>query len=457
MSKAIAIVICNWNKKDDVLLCIESVLNSSYQDYDLYVVDNASTDGSVQAIEEEYSNRVNIIVNDGNLGGSGGFNTGIKHVLQRGYKYIQLLDNDVIIDKEAINEAYLVMEKHEEIGAVGAEIYLQKNPNKVFEFGSIIDWMKYDIDILPNRENKNVGVYGRDISECDYVPACFAMIRTKVIQDIGVMDESCFIYWDDIEWFFRIQRKEYKVVCNSKSKVWHKAGASEIVNTFAIYYFWRNRINFFLRTIDDNKLILFTDHLIKEISQAVFMSNLNEQPSIGRTILFALEDAISKKRGRAPNGRIVERELRKDKLVSHLQDKHKIIIKSNGEMNLLRSILEKIKSISCDIEVNMYSQDKLAKSIKKEYPKIKLIDVEDLALFQISLVSHILEIDKKKSSNLYIDRYQHVISEFEIYSIEKEYNKYTEIMKSIYKPVLLQRFKDWRVNHSLQLKGMVNK
>lgn len=81
--KRVGAVICNFNKKEDVLNCIQSVLESKYTDYDLYVVDNASSDGSAEAIREKYGSQVKVLVNAENLGGSGGFNTGLRKALEK--------------------------------------------------------------------------------------------------------------------------------------------------------------------------------------------------------------------------------------------------------------------------------------------------------------------------------------------------------------------------------------
>lgn len=69
--KRVGAVICNFNKKEDVLNCIQSVLESKYTDYDLYVVDNASSDGSAEASSEKYGSQVTVLVNAENLGGFG--------------------------------------------------------------------------------------------------------------------------------------------------------------------------------------------------------------------------------------------------------------------------------------------------------------------------------------------------------------------------------------------------
>lgn len=84
MKKSTGVVICNYNKSQYVVKCIQSVLESNVDDYDVFVVDNASTDDSVEMIENIYSDKVTLIKNKENLGGSGGFNTGIRRVVDAG-------------------------------------------------------------------------------------------------------------------------------------------------------------------------------------------------------------------------------------------------------------------------------------------------------------------------------------------------------------------------------------
>lgn len=95
-----------------MLNCIQSVLESKYTDYDLYVVDNASSDGSAEAIREKYGSQVKVLVNAENLGGSGGFNTGLRKALEKGYEYLYCLDNDVLVDENAMGELVEFLDTH---------------------------------------------------------------------------------------------------------------------------------------------------------------------------------------------------------------------------------------------------------------------------------------------------------------------------------------------------------
>ena len=81
----VGVFICNYNKADFVVKCVESVKGQTFRDLDILVVDNASTDDSVQKLRQRYGEEVTIIQNEENLGGSGGFGRGIRTALDMGY------------------------------------------------------------------------------------------------------------------------------------------------------------------------------------------------------------------------------------------------------------------------------------------------------------------------------------------------------------------------------------
>ncbi|MGH7791259.1 MAG: glycosyltransferase family 2 protein, partial [Thermodesulfobacteriota bacterium] len=89
----VAVVIVSWNKKDYLLSLLNSLRNINYEHYEIIVVDNGSTDGSAEAIREEFPD-IHTIAHLENIGGTGGFNTGMRYaLLEGGFKYIWLLDN----------------------------------------------------------------------------------------------------------------------------------------------------------------------------------------------------------------------------------------------------------------------------------------------------------------------------------------------------------------------------
>ena len=81
--KQTGIVVCTYNKKDYVERCVQSIFDSHATDYDVIVVDNASTDGTVEMLKDVFGERITLLCNEENLGGSGGFNTGLRYALEQ--------------------------------------------------------------------------------------------------------------------------------------------------------------------------------------------------------------------------------------------------------------------------------------------------------------------------------------------------------------------------------------
>ena len=267
--KTTGIVICNYNKCDYVLGCIQSVLESKTDDYDLYVVDNASTDDSVEKIQELYGDRLNLIVNEENLGGSGGFNTGIRKVVSAGYKYVWCLDNDVLVDEEALTYLVKFLDEHEETGMVGSKVYHMENPDYVQQFGITIDFNELCVEAKYLNEFEDGTM--PEVVYSDAVAACSVLVRTSLIKEIGPMPEANFLYWDDTEWGYRCNRAGYNVASYGKSKVLHAMGAKkESVNTFPVYYAWRNWINFFIKYTPEENMERVAETFIQSVFEIVY-------------------------------------------------------------------------------------------------------------------------------------------------------------------------------------------
>ena len=127
----LVIVICNWNKRNDLIKCLDSVALATSSKTDVIVVDNASSDGSVEMLESYRVRPIRLIKNKENLGGTGGFNTGLREALSGNYKYVHLLDNDVIVDENTFRNSYNLLENEPSIGAVGSKLYQLDAPKKL--------------------------------------------------------------------------------------------------------------------------------------------------------------------------------------------------------------------------------------------------------------------------------------------------------------------------------------
>lgn len=475
--KSIGIVICNFNKKDYIINCIKSILKQSIDDFDIYVVDNASTDDSVEMIRKEFGDLVNLIVNKVNLGGSGGFNTGMKKVLEKDYKYLMCVDNDIIMDSKNVEELYSFLENNNDIALVGSKIYKMDEPEIVMAFGSKInyDTYEYQDNFKGCKDNDEIP----KMLYCDYVPACSLMVRTSVIRKIGLMKESNFIYWDDIDWAFRMKEAGYKVAAISKAKIWHKGGGTNPVNTFPDYYFWRNKITFFAEHLKEEEIGEFIDTLLKQIFQYIYGSYYKGKTNLIKTIMYAYDDAIHGITGKAEEYKILKR-ISGDE-INILQEKlygikeisielpNNFCLDANASNNSekiflignLIDILKLVFNINDELSIkllnlsNRYSVEEIKKEINnrlieeklKESFKIKILEEDNLSSdLKIKICNHVTEIEEIDGKSIYIDKFNNCVVNEEQFKYYKNYDNMFNIFKTSNRELLKSQINKLRIN-----------
>lgn len=338
----IAAVICNYNKSAYVTNCIQSVLESQYKDFDIYVVDNASTDDSVERISELYGEQVHLFVNKENLGGSGGFNTGIRYAVEAGYAYVWCLDNDVLVDENAIGELYHFMEAHPEVGMTGSKVYHMENPDYVQQFGIDVVWDEYCCEAKYHNRMEDGTM--PEVVYSDAVAACSVLVRASVIREIGPLPEENFLYWDDTEWGIRCNLAGYKVASLGSSVVLHSMGAKkESVNTFPLYYSWRNWIRFFMKYTPEEKREDMCTAFLEGIFDVVYNDLYLGEENRAKTVMYAYDDAIHGFTGKAEGEKLFPVVHSEEKLKGLLKGKEKIVIYANEQEEMAEAFEKRIK------------------------------------------------------------------------------------------------------------------
>ncbi|MBO6292170.1 MAG: glycosyltransferase family 2 protein, partial [Selenomonas sp.] len=193
--KKIGIVICNYNKKEYVLKCIESLQRQTFRDFEIFAVDNASTDGSAEAVAKAYGKAVHLLQLPENLGGTGGFNQGLRQAMAGDFDGFLLLDNDVVLKEDCLEQLVSLMNSREEIGILGCKILRMDEPDTIQEFGPVLD--PENVNFILRYRGEKDSLSQPDVLPCDYVPACAMLVRREVVERIGLMPEENFIYYDD--------------------------------------------------------------------------------------------------------------------------------------------------------------------------------------------------------------------------------------------------------------------
>jgi len=426
--KKVGIVICNYNKADKVLECIQCILESKFQDFDIYVVDNASTDNSVEAIKEKYADKykdkITLLVNDENLGGSGGFNRGLRYAYDKGYEYLMCVDNDAMLDENAVGNLYKFLEEHTEAGMAGSKIYHLENPDYIQQFGQEIDF-EYFCTVVPHLNMYEDGSMPEYLY-VDSVAACSLMIRRSTIDKIGFMPEENFLYWDDTEWCYLCNKAGLKVASVGNSMALHAMGAkNETVNTFPTYYAWRNWIRFFAKYTDEKRLNKMAEVFLDSIFQIVYEGLHNGEENRAKTVMLAYEDAINNVTGKAGENRIYDLDFNDKNYRKVFENSNEYYIEENGhEITAM-----KIKELASDLGYNIEWKEKAENGVGI-----------------ISLCDSIFDIDDMTMKKIYIDINDCVFidEDDELDIINYNYSKRTFIFAN--KPVFLQKIKELRKN-----------
>lgn len=247
LAPKVYIVVLNYNGWKDTLGCLDSLLQLDYDDYMIVVVDNASTDESEEKIAEWRNTKDSALVKyiqaGKNSGFAGGNNVGIKYVMTNSdAKYIWLLNNDTIVDSKALSKLVEVMESNHKIGICGSKLVYDWDRSRVQGYGAIYN--KY------TGNNISITNYN-EIDKMDYVIGASMMVSRAFIEEIGLLSEEYFLYYEELDWALRAKSR-YKLACAPGSIVFHKQGASIGGNTVHVmarsklsdYYSVRNRILF---------------------------------------------------------------------------------------------------------------------------------------------------------------------------------------------------------------------
>jgi GT2 family glycosyltransferase len=231
----VTIVILTWNNKDDTIECLDSLSSLTYANFDIVLVDNGSTDGSVACINARFPDLV-IIANEKNLGFAEGNNVGITYALTKGVEYVLILNNDTLVEPGFLQALIEVAESDPRIGIVGPKIAHHNNPAKIWSTGGRVSLFRG----LSTNSHENC----RGIKIVDYVSGCALLIKTETIKRVGLFDKDYFLYYEDSDLNFRAQLQGYLSIVNCDTTILHKTGASLIVRDPIYYYVPRNRLLF---------------------------------------------------------------------------------------------------------------------------------------------------------------------------------------------------------------------
>jgi GT2 family glycosyltransferase len=211
-------VILNTNRRDDTLECLTSLQNSTYNNHRAIVLDNASTDGSVEAIQRAFP-EVQIIRLQENLGYAGNNNVGIQAAIDQGAEWVFVLNEDTILAEDCLAELVAGASQHEHCGITGPMVYHYNEADVIQSAGGHLSPLWESVHIGQNELDR--GQYNAP-RQVDWISGCAIMVRRAAIEQAGKIDERFFYYYEETEWCVRIARAGWEIWHIPQAKLWHK-------------------------------------------------------------------------------------------------------------------------------------------------------------------------------------------------------------------------------------------
>lgn len=248
----IHIILVNWNGWRDTLECIASLEALDYPNARIVVVDNGSTNDSVRELRRRSPDHT-LLLSERNRGFAGGTNLGIRHAMEEGADYLWILNNDTVVEPEALDALLERMERDPETGVCGSRLLYLDQPEvlQALGGGTYNRWLgvtRYLGEGGPARMQVDPDEIEEQLS---YISGASMLVSRRFIEEVGLMNEEYFLYYEELDWMERAGDR-FAIGFAPGSVVYHKEGASIKANTLqrnrksklADYYQLRNRLLF---------------------------------------------------------------------------------------------------------------------------------------------------------------------------------------------------------------------
>lgn len=240
------IIILNFNGRDVLSRCLSSIYQSDYLNFDVVVVDNNSSDESLEQAKKSFS-RAYFIKNSENFGFSRGNNVGIRWALEKFADYVLILNNDTVLEKITISELVQTMQRNDSAG-IASPIIFSDDDKAIWFAGGIIDWHKM-------RTNHVYEIKSDLPYLSEYISGCAMFVKKAVFREIGIFDERFFLYYEDADFSLRAKKAGFDLLIVPSAHIKHLE-QSNSKNALKTYWLVLSGLMFF-HTHSPSKLWLF--------------------------------------------------------------------------------------------------------------------------------------------------------------------------------------------------------
>lgn len=265
----VAVVVPSWNGLHDLPACIDSLLGQSLK-AKIIVVENGSTDGSLEYLQSTYPFLV-VLPQAKNLGFDGGVNVGIRYALEEDYEYIALFNNDAVADKDWLKHLVDTLSTNSDYGIAACK-FMSIDKQYLDSTGDL--YTNWGLSYPRGRDEKTNDAYDQ-LTDIFGASGGSSLYRSSMLRQIGLFDEDFFAYYEDVDISFRAQLAGWKVVYEPKAIAYHQiGGTSGKIKGFTTY-----------QTIKNQPLVLWKNVPLRFLWRVGWRFSLAHTMFIGKAIL----------------------------------------------------------------------------------------------------------------------------------------------------------------------------
>lgn len=224
MYEEIAIIIINYNLKTDTAECIESLTKARADLAQIIVVDNGSSDGSIEFLRQKFNQELRIEASETNMGYAYAVNIGIKAALLTRANWFLIMNNDTIVDINFLKELESATQHYPIYSLFGPLILYHSQPNRIWFMGERrIPGTLATFHINYGRDERQLSY--DEIFPVDFLNGCSMMVSREAVEKIGLFNETSLIYAEEVDFCWRATLAGFRMGTVTRARMWHKVSA----------------------------------------------------------------------------------------------------------------------------------------------------------------------------------------------------------------------------------------
>ncbi len=275
--QSVAIILLNWNTYQDSYECLKSLESLTYTNFHVFLVDNGSTDGSLEKLMKDKESgkfhvELTFVQSETNLGCPGGNNLGIKKAYEQGYDFYWMLNTDTYVESNTLSTLVDAIRSDKEIGMVGSKI-LYADTKFIWSAGGNLNPYKGTTTQI-GIDEEDYGQYDK-MKEVTFLVGCSMLFSKELVDSIGFLEEDYFFLYEDTDYNLKAIKAGWKLVYVPSSIVYHKETAKKTdLSPYYAYYLIRNGYLMVSRLNNQYKWLAFLYLIIRIIKfHKVFVLN----------------------------------------------------------------------------------------------------------------------------------------------------------------------------------------